>query len=253
MSAPTTVAAQEIRDDHGFPRYELREWKAAFGLTAGITAAHHETGTIDLALPPIGSDLGASWQALSSGVTGRFQGAVIGRQVHGSRVAVHGPPDRGTVVLDDTDGHLTSERGLLLVVTVADCIPLFFAAPEAGVIALAHAGWRGLAAGIVREMVGAFRDVGVSPDQVVMHCGVAICGDCYEVGPEVFEELGARPRPGHRTLDLRAVAADQAVNCGLERVSMSSWCSMHDSVFHSFRRDGAASGRMAAYLGYPLT
>lgn len=96
-----------------------------------------------------------------------------------------------------------------------------------------------------------------------MHCGVGICGACYEVGPEVLDQLGATPDPlgpgasaGPRSsgrADLRALLAGQAAALGLGAVSVSPWCSAHDRAqFFSHRASGGRDGRMIAYLGLPL-
>ena len=84
-----------------------------------------------------------------------------------------------------------------------------------------------------------------------MHCGVAICGTCYEVGSEVFEALElSPPADGRGLLDLRAVLERQGRALGVSRVSTSDRCSAHDAAdFFSHRASGGADGRMVAYLG----
>jgi copper oxidase (laccase) domain-containing protein len=88
---------------------------------------------------------------------------------------------------------------------------------------------------------------------IVMHCGVGICGDCYEVGSEVLTQFSGHPEaaPGH--VDLRAVLVQQARALGLTAISTSPWCSAHDRErFFSHRASGGRDGRMVAYLGIPL-
>jgi copper oxidase (laccase) domain-containing protein len=86
---------------------------------------------------------------------------------------------------------------------------------------------------------------------VIMHCGVGICGACYEVGSEVMIGCGlAAEGPGPWHLDLRDQLVEQAQAAGLRSVSCSSWCSAHHSEhFFSHRRSGGRDGRMVAYLG----
>jgi copper oxidase (laccase) domain-containing protein len=84
-----------------------------------------------------------------------------------------------------------------------------------------------------------------------MHCGVAICGRCYEVGSEVFQALELPvPATGRGLLDLRPVLERQARALGVARVSLSDFCSAHDAAhFFSHRASQGADGRMVAYLG----
>src|SRR5207244_772995 len=88
-------------------------------------------------------------------------------------------------------------------------------------------------------------------EEIVMHCGVGICGACYEVGSEVLEQLtpgGATAATGH--VDLRAVLVRHAAELGVREVSVSPWCSAHDRAhFFSHRASGGRDGRMIAYLG----
>jgi copper oxidase (laccase) domain-containing protein len=94
-------------------------------------------------------------------------------------------------------------------------------------------------------------ETGCPVEEIVMHCGVGICGACYEVGSEVMEGCGvvaAGPGPWH--LDLREQLVAQGKAIGLTRISISSWCSAHDrSRFYSHRASGGTDGRMVAYIG----
>ena len=101
---------------------------------------------------------------------------MLGNQIHGTEVMSVGPA-RGWVQIEGIDGWVTTAPGVLLTVTVADCIPVYLAVPGKGV-ALLHAGWRGTAGGILGrglERLLARRRTSPSAD-VVMHCGVGICG-----------------------------------------------------------------------------
>lgn len=87
-----------------------------------------------------------------------------------------------------------------------------------------------------------------------MHCGVSISRPHYEVGPQVAERLGVRSSGSSEHVDLHEVLASRARAAGIERVTVSPWCTFRDSqYFFSHRRDGQAAGRMIAYLGRPLT
>jgi YfiH family protein len=194
------------------------------------------------------------WRAFRRAEPG-FGGVILGNQVHDVGVARHQQAE-GWVQIEGVDGHATATRGLLLTVTVADCIPVFLVAPTVGAIALLHSGWRGTAGGILRRGVTALVEgYGATPADIVMHCGVGICGECYEVGPEVMEGCGlAAAGAGPFHADLRGVLAGQARQLGLQIISTSQWCSAHDRThFYSHRASRGADGRMVAYLGYPTT
>ncbi len=173
------------------------------------------------------------------------------RQVHEDTVRSHGPlGGHGLQLVPDCDGHFTAVPGVLLAVAVADCVPVSVVDPERREVALLHAGWRGVAAGVLERGLAVFRSRGSPPDGLHLHLGPSICGACYEVGGEVFAGLGLpapeRPEP----IDLRAVLADRAVEAGLaaDRVTVSEHCTLcGDGGFHSHR--GGDAGRQVGFLG----
>ncbi len=234
----------------GVARYELDEWREEHGIVAGVTARDHG---FDLSLrseTPIGKALGR-WQALRHAVGPGFDAVVVSRQVHGTAVGLHHGDQSGFVIRDGLDGHLSAKAGLLLTVTVADCIPVYLLAPAGSAVGLLHAGWRGVAGGILERAVELLWEVAqVAPPDLVMHCGIGICGSCYEVGPEVLESVTGRGAREPTALDLRDVLTSRAQTLGVGRVTTSPWCTAHDhDRFYSHRRSGGADGRMAAYVG----
>jgi YfiH family protein len=235
-----------------FPCFELPEWDAEFDLTAGLTARGADFG---LSSPEPTAAVLDRWRRLRSGLRPGFQGFVVGHQCHGTDLAVHrASPAHGWRILDDTDGHLTDQTGYLLIVSVADCVPVYLVAPGSAWFGLLHAGWRGVAGGIVEEGVSQLAALaGLPASDIVIHCGVSICGDCYEVGPEVVRAVVGESTAGKRGLDLREAIAQRAHRAGVGRVSRSPWCTAHDrDRFYSHRASAGADGRMLAYLGRPL-
>lgn len=180
-----------------------------------------------------------------------WRSVVRSRQVHGSRTLVHVNPDAGASVAGDADGHATRSPGVLLTVTVADCVPVFAADPARRAVGLFHAGWRGAAAGVVENGIGAMAtSFGSAPADLRVHLGPAICGDCYEVGPEVFRALGESPPATPRPIDLRRIIGQRATAAGVrgERVTMSDECTLcGDGRYFSHRRGDA--GRQRAFIG----
>jgi YfiH family protein len=249
------AALAEVPVPGSVPRYEIPGWRERFGVVAGITARGTPEGAgFDLGLwtrEPV-ADVMGRWRELRGAEPG-FESFVMAHQVHGSAIAEHGG-GRGWTILEGVDGHVTRARGTMLLVTVADCIPVYLVAPGARAVALLHAGWRGTGAGILGRGVERLATLGNCAEaDIVMHCGIGICGVCYEVGHEVMQACGmAAPGPGPWRLDLRASLAEEARRLGLTEVTVSSWCSAHDRPrFYSHRASHAADGRMVAYLGVP--
>lgn len=252
--AATLREAPRAGGGDGVPRLELRDWADRFGLTAGITTAK-DGFSLGLALRDPQVVVMDRWRAFQAALRPGFSRVVVSRQVHGTRVAWHeGVPD-GLLVLDGVDGHATAERGVLLAVTVADCTPVYLAAPGRGAVALVHAGWRGAADGILERGVALLQArCGCVSRDVVMHCGIAICGNCYEVGSEVAERFGIPAPGGKAQLDVRAELVRQAERLGVGEITVSPWCVAHGGgEFHSHRASRGAAGRMLAYLGMPST
>ncbi len=162
----------------------------------------------------------------------------IAHQVHGADVATDDGP------LADADGQLTRERGVGAAVLVADCLPVAIAGPDG--VAMLHAGWRGLAGGVLQrgvELVGA--DAGAGPLAAAIGPGIGVC--CFEVGDAVRDALAdhAGARRG-RTLDLAAIARRILRDAGVETVATCGLCThCEPELFFSHRRDGERTGRQA--------
>ncbi len=262
LSDRPTLREQPVADP-AVPRMELRDWAERYGVVAGITTRGSGRGfSLGLWSEENVGQVMTRWRALRAAFRPAFRGVVLSHQIHGTAVQWHGAGQDGWLILDGVDGHATGSPGVLLTVTVADCVPVYLIAPQKRVVALLHAGWRGTAGGMLQQGVELLRrEAFVTAPEIVMHCGVGICGSCYEVGSEVLERLMGTPghRPGvSRTedsaghVDLRGVLARQAADLGITQVSVSPWCSAHDRAhFFSHRASGGRDGRMIAYLGVP--
>lgn len=174
------------------------------------------------------------------------------RQVHGSRVVVE--PGRDS---PEADAAVTAIPGRVLAVLSADCLPVLLCAKDASEVAAAHAGWRGLAAGVLEATVAAMR---TTPEHLCAWLGPAAGPGAYEIGEEVYSAfVGAdathaaafqATRPGHWRVDLYALARWRLQAAGLpgSAISGGGLCTIRDSRnFHSHRRDGR-SGRMASLV-----
>jgi purine-nucleoside/S-methyl-5'-thioadenosine phosphorylase / adenosine deaminase len=222
----------------------LEHWKV-YGVRAGLAGT---AGGVDYRLPPKGHGLPSPWARLKAQLG--FTAMVVSRQPHGGVVRVHGP-ETAPRILQGFDGHITRERGLCLAVTVADCIPVYLCHPGGPSIGIFHAGWRGVAAGIVEAGVRTMEEVsGHAAGDLIMHCGVGICGSCYEVGPEVWEAVEEPEPETNAPIDLRDVIARRAQGLGITLITVSPACTAHEGRgLQSHRRQGGLSGRMAAFIG----
>lgn len=239
------------------PRTEVPGWERRFpGLIAGTTGRRpteqRPNFGLFTALPA--GDAMEAWDGILKS-TG-MRGAVQSRQVHGAEVRIHRGgvgktvAEAGLRVLGPADGHATAQRGLLLTVTTADCVPVFIVGAGAEAVCLLHAGWRGTAAGILESGIAALvGELGLPLSGLHIHLGPAICGSCYEVGAEVFEALGI-PGGDQEMLDLRGVLAARAKSQGVpgDQVTISELCTKcSGGQFFSHR--GGDGGRQIAYLG----
>ena len=231
------------------PLHVHTEWAAAFPwLTQGTTGRGDLDEPFDLGLfgnSPIGPTL-ARWRALYQSVG--FPSAVHAHQVHGADLMRHdAEPGAGLRIAHGFDGHLTARSGLLLTASVADCVPIFLVHPDRRRVALLHGGWRGTAAGIVARGIEAL--AGGDPARLHVHLGPAICGECYEVGPEVHVALDLPVPSSRMPVDVRSVQAGQAVAAGVpaKQVTVSEHCTKCGSGFFSHRRGDP--GRQMGVLG----
>ena len=165
------------------------------------------------------------------------------RQVHGTTAILH-PRAR-----PEGDAAVARMPGVVCAVMAADCMPVLFADEEGTVVGAAHAGWRGLAAGVLESTMEAMR---VPPDRLFAWLGPAIGPRVYEVGDEVlaafrgYESAFSPTRPGHWLLDLYAVAREKLKH--VKHVSGGGFCTHSDRErFFSYRRDRGAE-RMAALI-----
>jgi YfiH family protein len=172
---------------------------------------------------------------------------LYGRQVHGTVVRRATEPPGEDRPVDAEDGQATALAGHPALVFVADCLPVLLAAD--GAVAAIHAGWRGLAGGVLAEGVAALRDVG-GTGPVCALIGPGARGCCYETGEEVhaaFADDGARV--GERNLDLPWIAHRRLEAAGVEAIHDTGLCTMcHPELFFSHRRDGGVTGRQAGVV-----
>ena len=208
----------------------IPDWPAPPNIVAGTTII----GTRDDALPD-----GIRWL----------------NQVHGARV-VPIADVRAAETPPDADAVTGNSAGDVCAVRTADCVPVLFCARDGSEVAAAHAGWRGLVAGVLENTVAA---LDAAPAELLAWLGPAISQPNFEVGEEVRQaflgdDAGAAAcfapnARGRWQADLYALAARRLAGCGVTAVYGARWCTFADPRrFHSYRRDPDC-GRMVSFAG----
>ena len=191
---------------------------------------------------------------------------VLLRQVHEARMVparAVDPPEEADAAYALAGSHGGSATDLLPAVRTADCVPILLADRRGRGVAAVHAGWRGTAAGIATKVVMELARLGLPPIELVAAIGPCIGPSSYEVSAEVAEQVArtsgedpstAAGEPGKRMLDLARANLLQLSWSGLEEgnIHVAPYCTAGRSdLFFSYRRDGAAAGRMMALAGLP--
>jgi YfiH family protein len=235
------------------------QWAAPPGVRGWMTTRDGGTSAGAFASHNLGAHVGDSPQAVAANRQALAQqlGGVRLQwlsQVHGARV-VHATP---ATTLDEprADAAWTDEPGVACCVLVADCLPVLLAATNGRAVGAAHAGWRGLAAGVLEaalEQVA--RGAGCEPAHVVAWLGPCIGAGRFEVGEDVVQAFEGGPRFTPRgwregrqrwLADLPGLATDRLRRAGVMAISGEAPCTVEDdSRFFSYRRDGV-TGRQAA-------
>jgi polyphenol oxidase len=178
--------------------------------------------------------------AVSTGVT--RSGFAWGRQVHGIDVRALREPPHEAEREAPADGQATRLPGVAATVFVADCLPVALSTGDG--VAMLHAGWRGLAGGVVERGVATLRGLGARGElHAAIGPGAGPC--CYEAGPEVHEAVG---HSVGRNVDLKAAAAERLRAAGAAAVEDVGICTICDECFFSHRRSGGVTGRQAGVV-----
>lgn len=221
-------------------------------LGPGVSAAPYERFNLGLHTGDdadvVRSNRGALLQSLALPSTPRWL-----QQVHGTTVAELGPLPGEHV--PKADAAVSRIPGTALAIMTADCLPVLFCADDGREIGAAHAGWRGLADGVLEATVASMT---TPPGQLLAWLGPCIGAASYEVGEEVrraFVTTDARAegafaptRPGHWHADLAQLARQRLAALGVGRIGGGGFDTFADSRFYSYRRDGARSGRFASLI-----
>jgi YfiH family protein len=214
----------------------------------GVSEAPYDSLNLGLLTDDASEAVVENRRRLAAALSFEPEQVVFARQVHGTRLIEHPTESRGSfrsfgdrkeprLGRPEADGHVVREAGLAALVFTADCLPVAVAGP--GGVAMLHAGWRGLAGGILAAGAAA-----VEATSAAIGPGIGPC--CYEVGEEVlesFSDLGDDVAEG-RMLDLPEVARRLLARAGIERIESAGLCtSCEEELFFSHRRDAGRTGR----------
>ncbi|MFO0996393.1 MAG: peptidoglycan editing factor PgeF [Alphaproteobacteria bacterium] len=234
LAAPGLAALERIR--HGF-----------FTRAGGVSDGLYDSLNCGFGSRDRRDSVAANRARVAAAVGGEPTSLVTGYQTHSVAVAhVEAPWEPGAA--PQVDGLVTDRPGIVLGVLTADCAPILFADARAGVIATAHAGWRGALAGVIEETVKAMVELGARRRDIAAAIGPCIAFESYEVGPEFpapfiaespDNERFFRPaeRAGHFMFDLSRYAADRLVRLDLGTVDrLARDTCAEEAMFFSYRR-----------------
>lgn len=192
---------------------------------------------------------------------------VLGRQVHSDkRQWITGTTKLRTKAFE-VDAFGSRRDDVLVGVKIADCVPVLLGDPKTKLFAAVHAGWRGTLSRILQKTVADFKKKGANPKNIIAAIGPAACGDCYEVGDEVWnlfkkefpgwKKYFKRPRKGAKYyLNTQEANRQQLLEAGLrpKNIYLASFCTMHhNNLFFSHRKEAQGGkqlvGRQAAVIG----
>ncbi|MBS0364420.1 MAG: peptidoglycan editing factor PgeF [Proteobacteria bacterium] len=239
-----------------FPEWRIPGVRAAFSLRAGgVSIGPFASLNVGVHVGDSPAAVTRNRQRIRESLTLPADPAWL-EQVHGTGVAVLNPADPDPPrPLAAADAVVTRRPRAVCAIQVADCLPVLLAARDGSAVGAAHAGWRGLAAGVIEAAVGA---LAVPQNDLVAWLGPCIGPGHFEVGGEVREAFLAHDpgadeafvanARGRWQCDLPQLARRRLGRLGLRAISGGQWCTYADAArFFSYRRDGQC-GRMAALI-----
>ncbi|HYK72536.1 MAG TPA: peptidoglycan editing factor PgeF [Pseudoneobacillus sp.] len=258
--------------------FSLKQWEIEFPqLVAGITTKNGGYSKDVFSTLNLGLHVGDSVesvcrnkQKLSEQIQINTTNWVAAEQTHGINIKKITNADcgRGTFQYNDsildTDGFYTSEKGILLTLCYADCVPIYFIDKVSKTIGVAHAGWKGTVHGIAKEMVQKWILEGHDPRNFLVAIGPSICENCYIVDDfvidfvqKILEDVEKKPynqiKEGQYQLNLKQLNKLLLIQSGVleSNISVTDYCSScHKAEFFSHRRDQGKTGRMMSFIGW---
>lgn len=220
------------------------------GRAGGVSAAPYDSLNLGRWTSDVPARIAENIEVVQAHVSaGGERRVVLGRQIHETAVAVHveGLPDPD---VDGVDAHVSDRPDLALGVLTADCMPIALLAPWG--VGIAHAGWRGLAGGVIAQTVDELANLPGAGDPGAIVAVIGPCAGpcCYEVGPEVQATFEGWPRgrAQDHTVDLPGMAQAALEAAGVGEVVQSDRCTMCGPSYFSHRASGGTTGRQAGLV-----
>lgn len=238
--------------------------------TDGISQPPYDRGNLGFGVPDDPAAVLANREAAAAAAGVSLDDLVVGRQVHGDRIAEVGPAERGRGArrpdgLPDTDALVTRSTDLALLSLIADCSALILYAPDIGAIGVAHLGWRGTVARLGETLARRMIDhLGAQPERLVGALAPGIGPCCYEVGEDVVSAVRTQFARPHELIvahgrgvafDIPAAILQQLEDAGLraEQVERTDYCTAcRTDLFFSHRAEGGRTGRFGVVAALPV-
>ncbi|QED47463.1 peptidoglycan editing factor PgeF [Cytobacillus dafuensis] len=258
--------------------FVIKEWTEIFpGLLAGFTSKnggysinHFSSMNLGLHVKDSSESVRKNRESIAKLLNFPLDTWVGAEQTHEIHIQKVSKADggKGSAVYEEsfngTDGFFTFEKGLLLTLCYADCVPLYFCHENTGAIGTAHAGWKGTVNGIAREMVKFFKNEGMDLEGLHVVIGPSICNNCYIVDDHVItlienrlEDIDNKPYnqigENQYNLDLKQLNKEILIQSGVfeKNIKVSTLCtSCQNDHFFSHRRDKGKTGRMMSFIGW---
>lgn len=259
--------------------YKPDRWEAIFpGLEIGMSsriggksAEHYGSLNCGLHVGDVPEDVIENRRRLASATSLPFEAWTYAEQVHGTQIAVITHEQKGmgrdsrTTALQDTDGMITNESGISLALQFADCVPIYFIAPDQRAIGLAHAGWKGTVQQITTATIDRMiRTYGCQSERIMSIIGPSIRSCCYEVDRKVIDQVDAliselgitipvytHKNQDHFMLDLQQLNRQIMIKAGIlpSHIEITNLCTAcNTDQFFSHRAEHGKTGRMAAWI-----
>ncbi len=250
MNRPAPVTGTDVLAwSRSLPGDRGRVWRALTARRGGVSASSLAGLNLGEHVGDDPSAVSANRATVAAAVGVAADHLLVARQVHGGEVVVVDGPWPGPA--PEADALVTSEPDLALAVLVADCVPVMLVAPDSGVVAVAHAGRRGMDVGVVPAALDAMAALGAGPVHATL--GPSVCARCYEVPAAMRDDVAGRhpaaaavSRDRTPSLDVAAgVLAQLRGRCA--EVDQVPGCTVEDEALFSHRRD-PGSGRFAGMV-----
>jgi polyphenol oxidase len=258
--------------------FTIESWEKAWSnLIAGFTTKNGGFSSMPYSTLNFGLHVGDSEesvvknkQKLSALIDFPTKTWVAAEQTHGTVIKqiVKEDSGRGLINYSDsiqnTDGFYTQEKGILLTMCYADCVPIYYIDQITKTIGIVHAGWKGTVNGIATRMIDLWKTLGIDPQTILVTIGPSICKKCYIVDDyvinyvqNILEDVEQKPYnlivKGQYHLDLKELNRLLLLKSGVKEtnIHVTGLCSSCDEQeFFSFRRDNGTTGRMMSFIGW---